>query len=225
MRICLTGGIASGKSTVARMLADLGAIIVDADEAARHAVQPGSPGWHQLRDLLGGSFFRPDGQLDRRKLRQCIIDDETLRLQVNAILHPAIMASMEAQHQYWQQQRPGTQVILDIPLLFESKLAQRCDTILLVYVPQEVQVQRLMARDGVPRDEAERSLDMQIAIEDKRQWADIIIDNSNALEDTQRQVAAIWRKLAAGIRRNGDTAVLKRGNPGRTRDEVTGKEA
>jgi dephospho-CoA kinase len=203
MRICLTGGIASGKSTVARMLADLGAVIVDADEAARHAVQPGSPGWHQLQDLLGESFFRADGQLDRRKLRQRIIQDETCRLQVNAILHPAIMASMEAQQQYWQQNRPETPVILDIPLLFESKLAQRCDIVLLVYVPQEVQVQRLMARDGVPREEAERSLDMQIPIEEKKSLADIVIDNSNTLEDTQRQAGEVWRRIVAKHRGDG----------------------
>ncbi len=222
MRICLTGGIASGKSTVARMLADLGAIIVDADEAARHAVQPESPGWHQLRDLLGGDFFRDDGQLDRRKLRQRIIDDETCRLQVNAILHPAIMAAMDAQHQYWRQHRPETPVILDIPLLFESKSAQRCDTIVLVYVRQEVQVQRLMARDGVPRAEAERSLGMQLPIEDKRQWADIVIDNSNTLEDTQRRVDDVWRELVAKVRRHGER---RGGDAGRTGDEVRGKEA
>lgn len=203
MRICLTGGIASGKSTVARMLADLGAVIVDADEAARHAVQPGSSGWHQLHDLLGESFFRADGQLDRRKLRQRIIHDETCRLQVNAILHPAIMASMEAQQQYWQQHRPETPVILDIPLLFESKLAHRCDIILLVYVPQEVQVQRLMARDGVPREEAERSLDMQLPIEEKKSSADIVIDNSNTLEDTARQAGEVWRRIVAKHRRDG----------------------
>jgi dephospho-CoA kinase len=207
MRICLTGGIASGKSTVARMLADLGAIIVDADEAARHAVQPGSPGWHQLRDLLGGGFFRADGQLDRRKLRQRIINDETCRLQVNAILHPAIMATMDAQRQYWLQHRPEIPVILDIPLLFESKLAERCDAILLVYVPREVQIQRLMARDGVPRNEAERSLGMQLPIAEKRQRADIVIDNSNTLEDTQRQVGYVWRELVAEVRRRGEEAM------------------
>ncbi|HBD10490.1 MAG TPA: dephospho-CoA kinase [Syntrophobacteraceae bacterium] len=213
MRTCLTGGIASGKSTVARMLADFGAIIVDADEAARHPVQPGSPGWHQLRDLLGGDFFHADGQLDRRKLRQRIIGDEACRLQVNAILHPAIMASMDAQRQYWREHRPGIPVVLDIPLLFESKLTRHCDMVILVYVPREVQVQRLMARDGVPRDEAQRSLGMQLPIEEKRQWADVVIDNSHTLEDTQRQVSDVWREIMAKHRGGGDAAL---GNTGKT---------
>ncbi len=195
MRICLTGGIASGKSTVARMFSDLGAIIIDADQAARQAVTPGSSGWNQLRELLGDDYFHTDGELDRRRLRRRIIADDTCRLKVNSILHPAIMAAMDTQHQHWRKHRPEIPVILDIPLLFESKLAQRCDTILLVYLPPELQVQRLMARDGVSREEAERSLTMQLPIEDKRQWADVIIDNSKTLEETQRQVQEVWADL------------------------------
>jgi dephospho-CoA kinase len=199
MRICLTGGIASGKSTVAKMFADCGAVIVDADQAAREVVEPGSRSWCQLKGLLGEIYFHGDGQLDRRKLRQRIISDEDCRRQVNAILHPAIMATMEKWRQYWIRQTPQAIIIFDIPLLYESKLAQRCDSVVLVYVPRELQIQRLMARDAVSREEAECSLGMQLAIEDKKGWADIVIDNSGILEHTRRQVESVWQKLNDAI--------------------------
>ena len=198
MRICLTGGIASGKSTVAKIFADCGAIILDADRAAREVVEPGSPGWRQLQEFLGETYFHADGRLDRRKLRQRIITDEVCRLGVNAILHPAIMAVMEKQHQYWLQQSPRHTILFDIPLLFEAKLAHRCDTILLVYVTREVQIERLMERDAVSREEAECSLGMQLPIEEKKRWADTVIDNSGTVEQTRRQVEEVWRELTAG---------------------------
>ena len=198
MRICLTGGIASGKSTVAKMFADCGAIILDADQAARDVVEPGSPNWRRLREFLGQAYFHADGRLNRRKLRQRIITDEACRLQVNAILHPAIMAEMERWRQDRLRQSPHQIIIFDIPLLFEAKLADRCDTILLVHVPREMQIQRLMARDGVSREEAESSLGMQLPIEEKRRWADIVIDNSGTLEQTRRRVEVVWRELTAG---------------------------
>jgi dephospho-CoA kinase len=198
MRICLTGGIASGKSTVAKMLAEHGAILVDADQAAREAVEPGSPAWRQLQELLGESFFRADGRLDRRKLRQRIIHDPACRLQVNAIVHPAVLEAMEKRSQSCLQRNPQHIIIVDIPLLFETRLARRCDTILVVYVPRAVQIQRLMARDGVTREEAESSLAMQLPLEDKKQWADLVIDNSGTVEQTRSRVEEVWRELTSG---------------------------
>jgi dephospho-CoA kinase len=199
MRICLTGGIASGKSTVARMFAELGAIILDADQAARAVVRPGLPCWRRLRQLLGREYFSADGVLDRRRLRLRIIADQDCRFRVNQILHPAILAAMEEQFRYWQQHRPRHPIIFDIPLLFETHQAHRFDAIILAYVPREVQIQRLMARDGVSRQEAEHSLTMQAPIEEKKQLAHRIVDNSGDLEQTRRQVAAIWQELLAGF--------------------------
>jgi dephospho-CoA kinase len=199
MRICLTGGIASGKSTVARMFAEFGAIILDADQAARDVVRVGSPCWQRLKDFLGDAFFSADGELDRRKLRLRIIADEDSRARVNLILHPAIMTAMEQQFHRWRQLHPHQPIIFDVPLLFEAQRAHDFDTIILAYVPAEVQIERLMTRDGISRQEAEQSLAMQLPIEQKKQWAHKVVDNTGDLENTRQQVMTIWQELSSGL--------------------------
>ena len=195
-RICLTGGIASGKSTVARMFADLGAIILDADQAARDVVRPGAPCWRQLMDLLGPDYFDEQGQLKRRLLRQRIILDEQCRSAVNTIMHPVIMAAMHEQSENWRQADPARPVIFEIPLVFEANLASHFDTIILVFVPRALQIERLMRRDNLSREEAEQSLGMQLPLEEKRKYAHRIVDNSVDLEHTRLQVEALWKELA-----------------------------
>jgi dephospho-CoA kinase len=202
MRICLTGGIASGKSTVAHMFAELGAVILDADQMARAVVRVGSPCWQRLKDFLGDAFFAADGELDRRKLRLRIIADDDSRAGVNLILHPAIMAAMEQQFQHWRQLHPHQPIIFDVPLLFEAQMAHHFDTIILAYVPAEVQIERLMVRDGVSRQEAEQSLAMQLPIEQKKQWAHKVVDNTGDLENTRQQVVSIWQELSSGLERH-----------------------
>ncbi len=203
-RIALTGGIATGKSTVAKMFADLGAIIIDADQAAREVVQPGSACWQKLRRLLGNEFFTAEGELKRRELRNCIIADEQCRTQVNAILHPAIVAAMEKRWQDAQKIHPPRIPIFDIPLLFEADSAGRYDLIILVYVPAAVQVERLMTRDGVSREEAERTLTMQLPIESKKERAQIVIDNALDERHTLDQVRAIWNELQTTLGRGAE---------------------
>lgn len=191
----LTGGIATGKSTVANMFVQLGAIILDADQFARQAVQPGTDCWLKLRDLLGAGFFDKDGQLKRRKLRDCIVEDDQYRTQINAILHPYIMEAMERE---WQRRSSSSKqdlLIFDIPLLFEAKISHRFDTIILVYAPPEIQIQRLMNRDKVSRQQAAQTLQMQLPIESKKHNAHIIIDNSADLEHTKQQVVDVWQQL------------------------------
>lgn len=194
-RIALTGGIATGKSTVAKLFADLGAVILDADEFARQAVQPGTAGWTALRNFLGESYFGTDGQLKRAKLRQCIVQDDECRDRVNSILHPFITESMEAEWLRLSQSSEQYLPIFDIPLLFEAGAAHRFDTIILVYAPPEVQVQRLMERDEVSRRQAEHTLGMQMPIDAKRSKAHFVIDNSSDIHSTKRQVTDIWEKL------------------------------
>lgn len=192
-RIALTGGIAGGKSTVAGMLKSLGAVILDADQAARDVVQPGSSCWRELRDVFGSEYFDREGQLKRRELRRCIIENPHCRDRLNAILHPAIMAAMERQWEEWRQKEPNRPVIFDIPLLYETDLDQRFDTVILVYVSPEIQIRRLMDRDRVSREEAENTLRMQLPIESKRERAHLIVDNSHSLDHTRSQVEAIWK--------------------------------
>jgi dephospho-CoA kinase len=194
-RIALTGGIATGKSTVATFFAELGAGILDADQVAREVVTPGTECWRKLRDFLSPAYFDEDGTLKRLLLRERIIDDEHCRLTVNSILHPCIVKGMEERWQTEQRLRPEQPVIFDIPLLFEVNLARHFDMIILVYAPRDVQIQRLMLRDGLSREKAVATLAMQLPIEAKRALSHVVIDNSRDLDQTLEQVKSIWEKL------------------------------
>ncbi|ABK15863.1 Dephospho-CoA kinase [Syntrophobacter fumaroxidans MPOB] len=196
-RIALTGGIASGKSTVARMFADRGALILDADVAAREAVEPGSECWQRLREWLAPAFFDAEGRLDRRRLRDLIIRDPQCLVRLNAILHPFIFARMESQWRREIEARTRRVVIFDIPLLFESHAADRFDIVILVHVPPEIQIGRLMKRDGLTRAEAEKTLEIQLPIDSKIPLSQIVIDNSLDLDHTSRQVLDAWNRIAS----------------------------
>jgi dephospho-CoA kinase len=194
-RIALTGGIATGKSTVAKLFAELGACILDADQVAREVVMPGTHCWQELRDFLGPAYFDEDGTLRRLLLRERIIQDSHCRRKVNAILHPSIVREMEERWQSLQKPRPKQVVIFDIPLLFEADLAHHFDTIILVYTPPDIQIQRLMLRDGLTRTRAAETLTMQLPIEEKRAHSHLVIDNSGDLDHTRGQVRSIWERL------------------------------
>jgi dephospho-CoA kinase len=195
-RIALTGGIATGKSTVARIFADLGATILDADQVAREVVEPGTHCWQQLRDYLGATYFQENGELKRGELREKIIHDSQCRMTVNTILHPHILREMNRRWQTLQKLRPEQIVIFDIPLLFETDLADGFDTIILVYTSREIQIQRLMLRDGLSPVKAAETLTMQLPIEVKRTKSHLIVDNSHDLSYTHEQVQAVWEKLS-----------------------------
>jgi dephospho-CoA kinase len=197
-RIALTGGIATGKSTVATIFARLGAVILDADQVARDAVLQGSPCWRKLWNFFGPAYFDTDGQLNRRKVRERIIHDANARSKVNSILHPAIMETMESQWEEYGRNSPDKTVIFDIPLLFESGLADRFDVTILVYAPPRTQIERLIQRDNLTPDEAVRTLTMQMGIEIKKELAQTVLDNSGSLEETERQVREIWNNLRSG---------------------------
>ncbi len=195
VRIALTGGIASGKTTVANMFRDLGAVVLDADQVARDVVQPGEPCWKRLRDLIGPEYFDTDGQLKRRVLRSRIIEDRNCRSAVNALLHPAILEAMENQWREWRRDAPAKPILFDIPLLYELHLESRFDRIILAYATPEAQIHRLMQRDGVTRLEAKKSLAMQLPIDHKREKAHIVVDNTSNRDHTLEQVKAVWKVL------------------------------
>jgi len=196
-KIALTGGIATGKTTVAKRFREIGAIILDADEYARRVVTPGTESWSVLRGALGASFFEPDGTLKRRELRERIAADPECREMLNSLLHPYILSAMWDE---WRTQRtlfPDTPVVCDIPLLFEGGFDKDFDIIILVYAPPDTQVQRLMQRDGLSLEEARRNLSMQYPIETKKANSHYIIDNSGDLEFTLRQTDEVWRRLTS----------------------------
>lgn len=196
MNIGLTGGIATGKSTVSRMLVERGAALVDADQIAREIVEPGQPALQAIVEHFGPGVLREDGTLNRKKLGEIVFNDPAERKVLEAITHPVIRARMRERMAALEAERPDRLVVVDVPLLFESGLESYFERVVVVYVPREVQRQRLMARDKLSEAEAERRLAAQMDIEEKRRRADFVIDNSGTLEDTRRQVDALMRMLA-----------------------------
>ncbi|KIL41688.1 dephospho-CoA kinase [Gordoniibacillus kamchatkensis] len=195
MNIGLTGGIACGKSTVATMLEQRGAIVIDADQIAREVVLPGMPALGRIAERFGPAVLAPDGTLDRKRLGAIVFSDEAARRDLEAILHPPIRALMRERKEHFELASPDKLVVLDIPLLYESKLEPMVSRVMVVYCPRKVQLERLVQRDKLTAEQAEARLAAQLPIEDKRRMADIVIDNSGTLEHTQRQVDTFWSSL------------------------------
>ncbi|MCX7679601.1 MAG: dephospho-CoA kinase [Spirochaetes bacterium] len=192
----LTGSIATGKSTVARMFEELGCHIVDTDRIARQIVEPGQPAYKEIVEQFGNSVIDKDGLLNREKLRRLIIDDPQKRKILNAITHPRIGLEAVRQANEWYKKN-GMPIIVDVPLLFETGWNALFRAVILVYVPVDVQLQRLMVRDRLTEEEAQRTLAFQMNIEEKRKLAQYIIDNSKTLEETKVQVRELFAMICA----------------------------
>lgn len=197
LKVGLTGGIASGKSTVSEAFARLGAKVLDADKVAREVVLPGQPAWLELQQVFGPEFFHPDGKLRRSKLRRLVFADPEKRSKLNAIVHPEVMREIKRKSEQMMAEAPDAVFLVDVPLLLEVGAADRFDCVVVVYVREEVQLQRLMQRDRLSVEEASQALSMQIPLRDKVEQADFVIDNSGTLEETLAQVEKAWRKLLA----------------------------
>ncbi len=191
----LTGGIASGKSTVAAMFVALGAILIDTDQLARRAVEPGSPGLAQIVEVFGAQVLDQAGQLDRRRLRQRVFSDPQARARLNGIVHPRIAALVDQELAQARAQAPRGVALVDVPLLFEAGWHKRFKLNILVYAPAEEQRRRLMSRDQVDEEDALLALAAQMPLEQKRALAQIIVDNSGSLAETHAQVQAAWGRL------------------------------
>jgi dephospho-CoA kinase len=190
LRIGLTGGIASGKSTVADLFAARGAAVLDTDLIAREVVVPGSHALAALVAAQGGGILDDEGRLDRAELRRRIFADATTRREVEAILHPEIIRELERQAAV----APGPYQVFAIPLLVEAGLEHLVDRVLVVDCPEEAQVRRLMARDGASREDALRMLDSQATRERRLAAADDVIDNGGAATDLPARVAELDRQ-------------------------------
>jgi dephospho-CoA kinase len=186
-RIGLTGGIASGKSTVADMFAKLGAIVIDTDVIAREVVMPGQPALREIRDAFGDEFIREDGTLNRAALRQLIFSDDTARSNLEAIVHPRIGQETVRQ----ATEAGGPYQLIVVPLLTESPLKQFLDRIVVVDCDEDTQIRRLLDRDTESAAQARRILASQATREERLAIADDVIRNDGDLESTAAQVAAL----------------------------------
>lgn len=199
--IGLTGGIGTGKSTVARMLAELGALVIDADAIVHELQAPGSPALAEIAAALGSDVLDAAGGLDRSRVAERVFRDPALLQRLNAIMHPRVGAEM-ARRTDAARRAGAPLVVLDIPLLFETRPRDRAaarrgsDATVLVYAPASLQIDRTVARDGGTREEAERRVAAQLPIDQKRALADHVIDNAGPLADTERQVRDLFAKLA-----------------------------
>jgi dephospho-CoA kinase len=191
--IGLTGGIASGKSTVSNMFKDLGIPVVDADVIAKETVQKGRPAYKEIVRVFGEDILGADLQLDRVKLGAIIFQSEEKRLLLNQIVHPAVRKEVLLQKEAFVREGHET-VVLDIPLLFESKLTSFVDKVLLVFVDDTVQLERLMARNDFTTEEAKSRIQSQMPLTEKAALADVLINNNGTIEETREQLLSILSK-------------------------------
>jgi dephospho-CoA kinase len=191
--IGLTGGIASGKSSVAGMLEKLGAVIIDADLLAREVVAPGEPAYRDIVSAFGAGILNPDRTINRRALGGLVFADPEARRRLESITHPAI--GRKAEERIAELRQSGLPAIFYMaPLLIEAGVTSRVDELWVVYVDRETQLQRLMARDGSSREEALGRIAAQMPIEEKKKFGSVVIDNSGTPEETARQVKDIWER-------------------------------
>nr|WP_211194319.1 dephospho-CoA kinase [Pyxidicoccus fallax] len=191
----MTGGIASGKSTVTRMLRELGAHVLDADVLAREVVEPGTPGLAAVAERFPG-VVGADGRLDRVKLGARVFSDANERAALNAIVHPLVRDAFAQKVQALEAQGVD-RVIYDVPLLIESGMHGWMEGVVVAWVPRDVQKARLMARDGLDAAGAEARLAAQLPLDEKRAHATWVIDNSGDLAATRAQVESVWRAMLA----------------------------
>ncbi len=195
LKVGLTGGIASGKSTVSEAFARLGAKVLDADKVAREVILPGQPAWLKLQQAFGPEYFLPDGEVNRSKLRRLVFADPEERDKLNAIVHPEVMKAINRRFEQLTTSAQDAVVVVDVPLLLEVGVAHRFDRVIVVYVTENVQIERLMQRDGITKEEATEALRAQMPLSQKVEAADFVIDNSGTRDETQAQVEKVWQEL------------------------------
>lgn len=206
LRVGLTGSIAVGKSFVSGVLAELGCRVVDADTVARRVVEPGAEGLRRIVEAFGESVLRPDGTLDRARVGAVVFKDEAKRKLLNSLLHPLIIAEQDELLRRWEREDPRGIGVVDAALIIESGGHERFDKLVVVHCRPEVQLERLMQRNGLSHEEATARIAAQMPQEEKLRYADFKIDTSGSFEETRGQVV----EVSAALRQLADESANER---------------
>jgi dephospho-CoA kinase len=191
----LTGGIASGKSTVSAYLRSAGAVVVDADIIARQVVLKGQPAHLRIVECFGDGVLLPDGAIDRRRLADIVFRNPGKKARLEKIVHPLVQQEFERKIADIRNRDPKAVVILDVPLLFETRMEEDLSEIIVVYVPRKIQIERLMQRDDCSRADALARVRSQLSIEEKKRRATMVIDNTGPLRETREQALRVFERL------------------------------
>ncbi|KAF2413730.1 dephospho-CoA kinase [Microbacterium sp. B35-04] len=202
--VALTGGIASGKSTIAGRLAERGAVVVDADQLVREVQAPGSPVLAAIAETFGERMLRPDGSLDRAALGTRVFGDAAAIAQLNAIVHPAVRAESARRFAAAFADDPDAVVVYDVPLLVEARVDDPWQLVVVAHAPAEVRIERLIGLRGLSPADAAARIASQVPDEARLRIADVVIDTAGTLDDTIRQVDALWESLDDHVARRGD---------------------
>jgi dephospho-CoA kinase len=195
----LTGGVASGKTTVSQVLKEQGAYIIDADQMARELVRPHAPAWKQLVKAFGKDILREDGSIHRKRLADKVFADPRQRKLLNQILHPRIKKEIERRAKEIGQKDPDAVVVIDAPLLVELGDHRKMDKLIVVTSTQTQQIERLQRRDGIGPEEALRIFSSQMPIKDKVKWADFVIRNEGSIQKTREKAKEVYQELKKGV--------------------------
>ena len=195
LNVGFTGGIASGKSTVAKMFQEKGACLIDFDKLAHFVEEPDQQAWKAIVDFFGSDILNEDRTINRVKLGLLVFTDREKLSKLNSIVHPAVFDEWRRRSEDIRERNPQAIVISDIPLLIEVGMQNMFDVIVLVHASPEDQIERLMERNGLSREDAVRRLSSQMPIDEKRAYADIVIDNNDSLEATRRIANDAWKDL------------------------------
>ncbi len=195
--IGLTGGIATGVTTVASMFKELGAEIIEADKIAREVVEPGTEPYRKIVETFGRGVLNADGTIDRKKLGQIVFADDTARRRLNRITHTAIRYRIDEEVERIRKSDPDAVVLIDVPLLLDTTGPDTFDMdgVIVVTAGKDSQIERLVRRDTLPEEDAQRRVAAQRPVDEKAEEADWIVRNSGSLEETRRQVTSLWRQL------------------------------
>src|SRR5215813_4251042 len=202
LRVGLTGSIGVGKSFVTAFFAELGCHVLDADQTAREVVSAGAPGLKAVVAAFGAEVLQPDGTLDRQQMAALIFADSHKRQQLNAILHPFIIARQDEILREWERVDPKGIGLVDAALMIESGGYKRFDKLIVVHCRPEVQLERLMRRNGFSQEQAQQRIDAQMSQEEKKKFADYLIDTSDGFESTRTNTLAVFHKLRDSIEKD-----------------------